>query len=183
MKKLLLSAATMLALTTTASAELVTFEYDFMPVYSATSNNSGNSQAFTLAFKVDDKLRAGVVHENMDLTVKNGGVSSTGSIQIDALNLEFTALTSDVAGTKIPTIIGLNLGTANLNTPIVAGAATIAATTEMLSDIYVKTSYAAGEHAFVSAKLGYRMMPLADVAGSFDNVNGMFVKVGVGVSF
>jgi len=183
MKKLLLSAATMLALTTTAQAEIVTFEYDFMPIYSTTGNNTASSQAFTLAFKVNDKLRAGVMHESMDLTVKNGGASTTGNVQIDALNLEFTALNTEVANVKVPTIIGINLGTANLNTPIVAGAATIAASTEMLSDIYVKTLYSAGDSAYISAKLGYRMLPLADATGSFDTTNGLFMKIGVGVSF
>ena len=185
MKKRILSVAAMAMLAMTPiSAELVSFEYDFMPTTFGTSTGvKANSQSFTLGFKIDKNLRAGIMQESMDLTLTNGAASSTGNVQISALNLEFTALDGFGANLKMPTLIGMNLGSANLNAPIVSGAKTIGASTEMLTDLYVKTEYAAGDHSYVSAKLGYRMLPLAETGGSFDNVNGMILKVGVGIRF
>ena len=182
MKKILLSLTAVTAFLTTANAELVTFEYDFMPVSIGSSNTTANSQSFTLGFKVDDNLRAGIMQESMDLTLENGGVTGTGNVQISALNLEFKAL-EGFGDIKIPAILGVNIGSANLNAPVVAGAQSIGATTEMMSDLYVKTEYAAGKYSFISGKLGYRMLPMAETTGAFDNVNGMFMKIGVGVRF
>jgi hypothetical protein len=180
-KKVAIIAVSLVGFSLPAQAEIVTFEYDFMPVYSAGSGISAVGQSFTLAFKVDDNLRAGMMHESMELTTKADGTTQKGNVQIDALNLEFTALKATIKD-KAPVIIGLNLGSANLNTAI-AGTAPIAATTEMLTDLYVKSEYSSGKHSYVGLKLGYRMLSLAEDNGEFDHVNGLMLKVGVGARF
>ena len=181
MKKILTSAVLAATLVTSASAEFLTFEFDAMP-YMAGSKTTTTGQSFTLGFKVNDKLRAGIFQENGAITLSDKGASKTGSYTATALNLEYSAYAKEVDA-----IIGMNIGSLNNQAiALPAGSASIAAGSNLLTDLYAKVSYNASEHAFLNLKLGYRMVAITDATvatTAFDNQNAPFIKVGVGVKF
>lgn len=178
MKKILTSALVAATLVSSASAEFLTFEFDTMP-YMAGTNTKTTAQSFTLGFKVNDKLRAGIFQENGSTALTQGAVTTPAAYTATALNLEYSAMTG-----KVDAIVGLNLGTLN-SLGAAAGTSTIAAGAYMLSDIYAKASYNASKNAYLDLKLGYRMLPISDTGATpaFNNQNAPFLKVGVGVKF
>ena len=176
MKKILTSAilATTL-LASSASAEFLTFEFD-TTAYQAGSDTTTSAQSFTLGFKVDKNLRAGIMQETGSTKhTTAGGAVTNSSYTATALNLEYAAMEGSVNA-----IIGLNLG--SLNTAAIGPAA---AGSFLMTDIYAKTSYNASKTASLDLKLGYRMLPITDPAATptFTNQNAPFVKIGVGIKF
>jgi len=168
-------ATTLLA--SSASAEFLTFEFD-TTAYQAGSDTTTTAQSFTLGFKIDKNLRAGIMQETGStkhtLAVAPGTVT-TSSYTATALNLEYAAMQGSVNA-----IIGLNLG--SLNTAAIGPAA---AGAYLMTDIYAKTSYNASKTASLDLKLGYRMLPITDPAATptFTNQNAPFLKIGVSVKF
>ena len=181
MKKILSSALLAGALATGASAELITFEFDTMP-YMGGANSFTTANAFTIAFRVNDELRAGIMQETGNTALTQGaGATANAATNATALNLEYSAYKS-----AVDAIIGLNVG--SLTTAGAAsGTSTITAGTYLLTDIYAKVAYNASKNAFLDLKLGYRMLPIADAnaAGGtdFSHQNAPFLKIGVGVKF
>ena len=183
MKKITASILLATALVSSASAELLTFEFDTMP-YMSSGQTSTTGTSFTLGFKVNDKLRAGIMQENGNIQLTESGATTNGSYTASALNLEYAAVKGEYDA-----IIGLNIGSANLPAGVAATTnSSVAASTTALTDIYAKATYNADKHAYLNLKLGYRMLPsLTDsnaVGGTdFTDLNGAFLKLGVGVKF
>ena len=179
MKKVLTSAVMAAMVVSSASAELVTFEFDTTP-YMAGKSTASTANTFTLGFKVNDTIRAGIMQESGNTQLTQGAAKANGAYNATALNLEYTAL----AKSAVDAIIGLNTGSLTTN-GVAAGTSAIAAGSYMMTDIYAKVNYNASKNAFLDLKLGYRMLPIQDTgaANAFDNQNAPFLKVGVGVKF
>ncbi len=179
MKKILSSAVLAATLVSSASAEFLTFEFDTMPYMSGT-NTKTTAQTFTLGFKVNDTLRAGIMQENGSITLSQGAGATPGAYTATALNLEYSAYKS-----AVDAIIGLNTGSLNIPTAIAAGTSTLAAGSYMMTDIYAKVNYNASKNAYLDLKMGYRMLPIGDTGATpaFTNQNAPFLKIGVGVKF
>ncbi len=178
MKKIISSVLLVSTLVSSASAELLTFEFDTMP-YMGGNNTETTANAFTLGFKVNDTLRAGIMQESGNTQLKQGAATANAAYTATALNLEYAAY-QDV----VDAIIGLNVGSLT-SQGAAAGTSTIAAGTYLLSDIYAKMAYNASKNASLNLKLGYRMLPITDtgVTSAFNNQNAPYLKVGVGVKF
>jgi len=179
LKKVLTSTLLVATLASSASAELLTFEFDTMP-YMSSTNTSTTAQAFTLGFKVNNTLRAGIFQENGSIALTQGGATKSGSYTATALNLEYSAYKSTVDA-----IIGFNTGSLIVPTAIASGTSTIAAGSYMMTDIYAKINYNASKNAYLDLKVGYRMLPIGDTGATpaFANQNAPFLKVGLGVKF
>ena len=179
MKKILTSALVATTLATSASAELITFEFDTMP-YMAGQSTKTVSQAFTLGFKVNNTLRAGIMQETGTTQLTQGAGSANADYTASALNLEYSAYRKSV----VDAIVGLNIGALNTQ-GATAAASAIAPGAYMMTDIYVKANYSASKNTFLDLKLGYRVLPISDTgtASAFNNQNAPFLKIGVGVKF
>jgi len=179
LKKILTASLLAATLVSSASAELLTFEFD-SSVYMGGTNVTTSAQAFTLGFKIDDALRAGIFQENGSMALTQGAANSSAAYTATALNLEYSAYSKSV----VDAIIGLNIGSLN-SQGAAAGTSTIAAGSYIMTDIYAKVNYNATKNAFLDLKLGYRMLNIADTGATsaFDNQNTPFLKVGLGVKF
>ena len=197
MKKLLASVACFGVLATGAYAEeavsvegkFINFEFASVAYGTAGTDATVAGTSFTLSFNLDDKIKVGVVQENLGLTLTSQGVSATGAMTVSAINLDYTMM--DHLST------GVNIGSATVPTAITATGvntvpqiATIAASSTALSDIYVKGAYAVGKRGEINLSLAYRMVSIGDTAAvtatdgaAFDNLNGVVAKVGFSVGF
>ena len=149
-----------------------------MPYMSGT-NTETTAQSFTLCFKVNNNLRAGIFQENGTTQLTQAAAQGSAAYTATALSLEYSAYKS-----VVDAIIGLNIGTLN-SQGVAVGTSTIAAGSYTLSDIYAKVSYNASKTAFLNLKMGYRMLPISDTGATsaFTSQNAPFFKIGVGVKF
>jgi len=167
--------------------KFINFEFSTLAYGSAGSSTTLSGNAFVLSFNLDDKIKVGVLQENLGITLKNDGATATGSMQVNAINLDYQI------ADKLST--GINVGNVTIPTSLTATGttpktATIAASSVPLSEIYVKGTYIIGSKGALNASIGYRMVSIADSAAvsatdgvDFDNMNGIIAKVGFSVGF
>ena len=181
MKKILTSTLVAATLAVSVSAEFVTFEFDTMP-YMAGQSTKTVSQAFTLGFKVNNTLRAGIMQETGTTQLTQGASNDNADYTASALNLEYFAYKN-----VVDAIVGLNIGTLNTQgaATTVPPASVLAPGAYMMTDIYAKANYSTSKNVFLNLKLGYRVLPISDTgtASALKDQNAPFLKIGVGVKF
>ncbi len=161
----------------------VFFGVDFMPYYKPNSFVSGMSVSQFFGVRVASGLYAGFFQEMIKLSIQESGNVGSANVSVSGLSLEYSAV--ELAG--VDGRFGVDLASGSTAGSGAVGNVSVPAYTTMLSDVFVSIKYPSNKKASMNVKIGFRFLPIPDgnrgTDPDFDDLNGLFFKIGFGVNF